>query len=622
MSGGINSNNNSNSNNNNNTTANNNNNNNPNTTNNSNNNNNAMNFSRDSSNNNSSTSNMGGRIDGGGAESPTSKSKYKEFSRKFRDQEKLSYKKAIEYGEQALQELPERCRYRILVDMADAAKRDNSLHEARGYLARASAMNPLAHQIWLEWAKLEEECGQLDECGSILRRALAHCPGVEALIIKGIKHEERMGNVVEARRILACLRAMDLDKAWKMVSEGALLEARVNRVEVARHVSYYLLHHAQAHGPIYADTMKLEERSNRMHKALRVADEGLKAVERYGPLWFGVLRLRERLQYPIKALQASAIDALRNVSKELIWKFWYELAQIETRGGELRLAREAYVMAVRHCPNNLLWKVWLGSARTELAHLDVVRQLLDRALQEVPKKTRSVVLLEKSRVEEFEGNYSEARRILSEGCSEAKHEWKMFLEAVLLEYRGGNMQAAIERANEALQTHSGTGRLWAVLIQLRQIDGEKQQLTVFRDSLRQVPKSGEVWCEGARIKLNPLSRKFNLLAARRFLDFAIQFTPQYGDSFVEYLRLEMLQTGVTGNLDDLSHLCINADPNYGALWCHCRKSALDGARQVLHNARVLLQKELYEQRELYTAAIMRNLQRLQYSLAGGLCVIV
>ena len=38
----------------------------------------------------------------------------------------------------------------------------------------------------------------------------------------------------------------------------------------------------------------------------------------------------------------------------------------------------------------------------------------------------------------------------------------------------------------------------------------------------QVAKSGEVWCEGARLRMNPLSPHFNLVEARRCLDFAIQ----------------------------------------------------------------------------------------------------
>ena len=33
----------------------------------------------------------------------------------------------------------------------------------------------------------------------------------------------------------------------------------------------------------------------------------------------------------------------------------------------------------------------------------------------------------------------------------------------------------------------------------------------FREALKHVAKSGEVWCEGARIYLNPLSKDFHLL---------------------------------------------------------------------------------------------------------------
>jgi len=47
--------------------------------------------------------------------------------------------------------------------------------------------------------------------------------------------------------------------------------------------------------------------------------------------------------------------------------------------------------------------------------------------------------------------------------------------------------------------------------------------------------------QGARIHLSPLSRSFDLDTAEKYLDFAIQFTPQYGDSFLELLRLLMIR---------------------------------------------------------------------------------
>ena len=61
------------------------------------------------------------------------------------------------------------------------------------------------------------------------------------------------------------------------------------------------------------------------------------------------------------------------------------------------------------------------------------------------------------------------------------------------------------------------------------------------NALQSVPKSGEVWCERGRVHLNPFSKLFNLSEARRHLFFATRFTPQYGDGFLETLRLEMIE---------------------------------------------------------------------------------
>ena len=67
------------------------------------------------------------------------------------------------------------------------------------------------------------------------------------------------------------------------------------------------------------------------------------------------------------------------------------------------------------------------------------------------------------------------------------------------------------------------------------------KLQVLLRAIQEVPKSGEVWCEGARCHMNPLHlNSFDLSSAQKFLSFAVQFTPQYGDTFLELLRLEML----------------------------------------------------------------------------------
>lgn len=75
-------------------------------------------------------------------------------------------------------------------------------------------------------------------------------------------------------------------------------------------------------------------------------------------------------------------------------------------------------------------------------------------------------------------------RVVTHGQSPCSLQ--VFLESLLLEVRAGNLQAATEQAERALAVHSGTGRLWAMLIQLKQSEGEQIQLEMFHAALREV----------------------------------------------------------------------------------------------------------------------------------------
>jgi hypothetical protein len=254
-----------------------------------------------------------------------------------------------------------------------------------------------------------------------------------------------------------------------------------------------------------------------------------------------------------------------------------------------------------------------------------------------------------------------------------------------LEIRCGDFLAAIHICDQALTIHHGTGRLWATLVQLRQHESvgvSAQQLTLQR-ALNAVPKSGEVWCEGARLHLNPFSATFNLQRSRRHLFFATKFTPQYGDGFVETVRLEILcqwldpiaehiwketrdefdvknQGSVNdaltkyifkvalsisaasktttddtdeltksphvhqqlikwiraelseneqrskSDLNDVRLACVNADPNYGSLWFHCRQKATDSPRRIIEDAAGLIANELRTYAHFYLAAMVRH----------------
>jgi len=183
-------------------------------------------------------------------------------------------------------------------------------------------------------------------------------------------------------------------------------------------------------------------------------------------------------------------------------------------------------------------------------------------------------------------------------------------------------------------------------------------MKVLKLALHAVPKSGEVWCEGARIHLNPFSPTFDLPAASRHLSYAARFTPQYGDSFLEQLRLLMIdqwliplatpfinsmqdafpsseledaykfivehtketadivkiqlkedKNSVMMDVLDTSELelrCSSADPNYGHLWFQFRKSPIDTAREVIAQARIEMAESIINYAHLYIAAMVRR----------------
>mmetsp|Transcript_15225 Transcript_15225/g.22390 ORF Transcript_15225/g.22390 Transcript_15225/m.22390 type:complete len:1864 (+) Transcript_15225:253-5844(+) len=548
-------------------------------------------------------------------ESPATRLLFKEFSRKFRFKERMSLEKAQEFAIKCLHlqeenndtdedyvQLPRHIHWRVYLELADLAKRNNDFQHARTLYTKAINIQPYASQGWLEYSKLEEECGKLYKCASILHKGLSYCHNNEQqhnenLLTRAIKHEERMGNLSKARQLLGCLKSAKIEKVWRTVLEGALLEGRAGNAVIAKKVLKYLMHHVPWYGPLYLEAYRLEERHSSLTiacdgandddknddysyyspSALIIVERGLEEIPRYGPLWFAAFRMCEAIDvskrdFDLPYTMAMMERATYCISRELLWKVHMEAAQVQERAAilaavaaekdyvdnyrdagnstlsfptlneKLSRCRRCFARTVLACPPNLCWKVWLAGGRMELiaGRVDVARKLFLRAYDVVPEKGRSAVLLECARLEEFDGDTELAQAILCKARHSGNSDWKVWIESVSIEMRNGKRERAIHLSRIAVAIHPCTGRLWASLIQLLQPDGEYSQHEALKSALRAVPKSGEVWCEGARIHLNPLVPTFDLNKASQHLSFATKFTPQYGDSFIEALRLELL----------------------------------------------------------------------------------
>lgn len=461
--------------------------------------------------------------------------------------------------------------------------------------------------------------------------------------------------------MLSVLKHKSIDRAWRAIFEGALLEARVGRTHVARQFFKYLLYNISWYGPIYYEAFCLESRCGRYGHALAIVNRGLEALPRYGPLWFALLHIAEREDTTaeqsqwilghvpvLRRLRQESHRAVQAISRELVWKVYFERALAEERAADTaaagmfhsvmpaatatasssslpssyvhsqepfantaamavapaltltqcrdilyRNARLSLIQSLLFCPTNLRWKIWLASSRLELStgHTERSRKLLQQALIESPVKSKGLIYLECSRVEEYSLNVAAARRILIQACTEYKSEWRLYLELIMLEARQGRFNHALTVCRSALQLHAGAGRLWAAYVQLchrleylADFNHSLDQLllmsnngnttaaattttnttavsnstpadtaatddvwlvpsksVILQQALVCVPKSGEVWCESARCAFNPLRPDcFHLSAVQTRLSHAIQYTPQCGDTFIEYMKMECI----------------------------------------------------------------------------------
>lgn len=621
-------------------------------------------------------------------ESPTARQAFKEFARNFRQREAESLSAARDFALASLSKdshgiyLPPATHWRVYLELADLAKRSNEIDASRQYYRKACQVQPNASQCWLEYSKLEEESGNLKRCADILQEGLKHCSTNENLLVRALKFYERVGHRDHARHLLARLKDSSIEKSWKTILEGAQMEARAGRYFIAREWLKYLTHHVPWYGPLYKIHSEFERDYGDPADAFAIVERGLKELPRYGPLYLVAFRLLEKDDLLQKAYDLpktmDMVSRADNISRELLWRVHFEAAQSQERAAMLLMVekpklslkkalyatRRSYSKAIMLSPPNLVWKIWLASGRTEVScgNTNGARDLFLRAYDCVTEKGRSTVLLECARLEEFCGDLVLSRSILCKARNEhGKSDWKVWLSSVNLECRCGLRERAIVFAQNALSIHRGTGRLWAALIQLRHEDGEMSQMRVLKLALKSVPKSGEVWCEGARISLNPFCPTFDLQAASRHLAFAARFTPQYGDSFLEQLRLDMIEkwllplaeplinemyntfldsnkmghedsyqfitectikaadtikaqlkqnpNSIANDVVNTSKLelhCYSANPNYGHLWFQCRNSPIDTAKEVIAQAKDVMASDIINKSYIYVAAMVRR----------------
>ena len=112
----------------------------------------------------------------------------------MKEKEKNGFAAVIKETFARILSVPRKVHWRVIIDLADYAKRESKFKEAKLLFKLVSYLQPYAYQGWLEYAKMEEECGNQNKSKKILHEGLKFSTLNENLFIKAIKVEEKLGN--------------------------------------------------------------------------------------------------------------------------------------------------------------------------------------------------------------------------------------------------------------------------------------------------------------------------------------------------------------------------------------------------------------------------------------------
>lgn len=296
-------------------------------------------------------------------------------------------------------EVPQKVHWRIFMDLADYAKRDSRFETAIHLYRIVVSMQPYAHQGWLEYAKMEEECGNQDGCRDILKKGIQFSPLNENLFLKLVRIEERRNDVASVRKMTkyahdAVQRGKStINDVWKLLVESALAEGRCGHRESARKGFAYLMKHLPGNGNVFLEASRFEEREGQLLAAIGICERGLDANTKFSPLWFQYLKLYEKASDDVRAAKFDrqhtlVRDLFKYISKDYHWKLQIELAQTFQRLGNQEKCHAYLRAATNESPDCAKWKIWLVAARILLAdeQYESGRLAIERACMEVPLK--------------------------------------------------------------------------------------------------------------------------------------------------------------------------------------------------------------------------------------------
>lgn len=197
-------------------------------------------------------------------------------------------------------------------------------------------------QVWLEFCRLEMECGDYLKARCVLETACSLHPRNEVLLQKRLRVEERLRSVENVVMIINELRLMDTQKSMKITVEGVTILSKLGYEKMGNEyresfstTSKYFT------GNLYLELMLNEQRSGVLANLVKMIGEAFTLFPKYGPLWFFCFTLKEHLRFlgwnrermsdlMRNDMDVEATKAAGNLTTDLLWRvfltrieYWY-----------------------------------------------------------------------------------------------------------------------------------------------------------------------------------------------------------------------------------------------------------------------------------------------------------
>jgi pre-mRNA-processing factor 6 len=436
----------------------------------------------------------------------------------------------------------------------------NDNHNAKIIAANAIKANDHSVRLWIEAMQLESDARAKKR---VLRHALDHIPQSVMLWKEAVNLEE---DPDDAKLLLA--------KATEIIPLSVELWLALARLETSENAQK-VLNKARKAIPtsheIWIAAARLQEQMGDANK-VNVMKRAVQALAKESAM----LKREEWITEAEKCEEEGAILTCANIIRETLgWGLdedddrkdqWMEDAKSSVGRGMYETARAIYAYALRVFVNSR--KLWLAAADLEKNHgtREALWQLLEKAVEACPQAEVLWMMLAKEKWQA--GEIDNARRVLGMAFNQNPNNEDIWLAAVKLEAENqqteqardllktarqeaptdrvwtksvayerqlGNVDAALDLVNQALQLFPATAKLWMMKGQIYEGEGKLPLAReAYSTGTKACPKSVPLWLLFSRLE----EKAGMTVKARSVLDRARLAVPKSAELWTESVRVE------------------------------------------------------------------------------------